>query len=99
VQVVGIPVAERHADYLYELASRLKTLGIRVEVDDSDERMQKKIRTAQTQKVPFMVIAGDQDVEAGAVSFRYRSGEQENGVPVDDAVRRIVEAVVTRVQV
>jgi threonyl-tRNA synthetase len=99
VQVVGIPVAERHADYLYELAKRLKTLGIRVEVDDSDERMQKKIRNAQLQKVPFMLIAGDNDVEAGAVSFRYRSGEQENGVAVDDAVTRIVEAIKARVQV
>ncbi|MCW2771093.1 MAG: threonine--tRNA ligase, partial [Aeromicrobium sp.] len=80
VQVVGIPVAERHADYLYQLAKRLKALGIRVEVDDSDERMQKKIRNAQLQKVPFMLIAGDNDIEVGAVSFRYRSGEQENGV-------------------
>ncbi len=99
VQVVGIPVAERHADYLYELAGRLKAKGIRVEVDDSDERMQKKIRNAQTQKVPFMVIAGDNDIEAGAVSFRYRSGEQENGIAIDDAIARIVEAVETRVQV
>ena len=99
VQVVGIPVAERHADYLYELSKRLKTLGIRVEVDDSDERMQKKIRNAQLLKVPFMLIAGDNDVEAGAVSFRYRSGEQENGVTLDDAVARIVEAIETRVQV
>ncbi|MRJ77132.1 threonine--tRNA ligase [Aeromicrobium sp. SMF47] len=99
VQVVGIPVAERHADYLYELTKRLKALGIRVEVDDSDERMQKKIRNAQLQKVPFMLIAGDNDVEAGAVSFRYRSGEQENGVAVDDAIERIVEAIRTRAQV
>ncbi|KAA1376135.1 threonine--tRNA ligase [Aeromicrobium fastidiosum] len=99
VQVVGIPVAERHADYLYELARRLKGMGIRVEVDDSDERMQKKIRNAQLQKVPFMLIAGDNDIEGDAVSFRYRSGEQENGVPVDDAVERIVEAIRSRVQV
>ncbi|KQV76737.1 threonine--tRNA ligase [Aeromicrobium sp. Root344] len=99
VQVVGIPVAERHVDHLYELAARLKAEGIRVEVDDSDERMQKKIRNAQTQKVPFMVIAGDNDIEAGAVSFRYRSGEQENGIALDDAIARIVEAVETRVQV
>jgi threonyl-tRNA synthetase len=99
VQVVGIPVAERHADYLYEIRTRLKALGIRVEVDDSDERMQKKIRNAQLQKVPFMLIAGDNDVEAGAVSFRYRSGDQENGIALDDAVARIVEAVQTRVQV
>jgi threonyl-tRNA synthetase len=61
--------------------------------------MQKKIRNAQTQKVPFMVIVGDQDVEAGAVSFRYRSGDQDNGVPVDDAIDRIVEAIENRVQV
>lgn len=99
VQAVGIPVAERHVDYLYEVAARLKPLGIRVEVDASDERMQKKIRTAQTQKIPFMLIAGDNDVEAGAVSFRYRSGDQENGVPVDDAIARIVEAIESRVQV
>ncbi|MBD8606137.1 threonine--tRNA ligase [Aeromicrobium sp. CFBP 8757] len=99
VQVVGIPVAERHADYLYDLTKRLKALGIRVEVDDSDERMQKKIRNAQLQKVPFMLIAGDNDVEGDAVSFRYRNGEQENGVPVDDAVERIVEAIRSRVQV
>ncbi|MGJ9423486.1 threonine--tRNA ligase [Aeromicrobium sp. CF3.5] len=99
VQVVGIPVAERHADYLYELAARLKPMGIRVEVDASDERMQKKIRTAQTQKIPFMLIAGDNDVEAGAVSFRYRSGEQENEVPLEDAISRIVEAIESRVQV
>jgi threonyl-tRNA synthetase len=99
VQVVGIPVAERHADYLYELKAKLKALGIRVEVDDSDERMQKKIRNAQLLKVPFMIIAGDNDVEANAVSFRYRSGEQENGVTIDDAITRIVEAIQTRVQV
>jgi len=99
VQVVGIPVAERHLDYLAEVSATLKAAGVRVEVDDSDERMQKKIRTAQTQKVPFMLIVGDQDVEAGAVSFRYRSGEQENGVPLADAVSRIVDAIADRVQV
>jgi threonyl-tRNA synthetase len=99
VQVVGIPIAERHADYLYELAKTLKAKGIRVEIDNSDERMQKKIRNAQTQKVPFMLIAGDSDIEAGAVSFRYRSGDQDNGVPLDEAVARILEAIETRVQV
>ncbi len=99
VQVVGIPVAERHADYLYELATKLKAKGIRVEVDNSDERMQKKIRNAQTQKVPFMIIAGDDDIDAGAVSFRYRNGDQDNGVPIDDAIARIVEAIEQRVQV
>ncbi|MGH3457911.1 threonine--tRNA ligase, partial [Aeromicrobium sp.] len=99
VQVVGIPVAERHADYLDDVARRLKARGIRVEVDHSDERMQKKIRNAQTQKVPFMVIVGDQDIEAGAVSFRYRSGDQDNGVPVDAAIERIVEVIENRLQV
>src|SRR5688500_13800332 len=99
VQVVGIPVAERHADYLDDVAQQLRARGIRVEVDHSDERMQKKIRNAQTQKVPFMVIVGDQDVEAGAVSFRYRSGDQDNGVPVDEAIQRIVGAIENRAQV
>ncbi|GAA2070046.1 threonine--tRNA ligase [Aeromicrobium halocynthiae] len=99
VQAVGIPVAERHVEYLRTLGVRLKGAGIRFEVDDSDERMQKKIRTAQTQKVPFMLIVGDNDVENDAVSFRYRNGEQENGVPVDEAVTRILEAVATRAQV
>jgi threonyl-tRNA synthetase len=97
--VVGIPVAERHADYLDDVAKRLKARGIRVEVDHSDERMQKKIRNAQTQKVPFMVIVGDHDIEAGAVSFRYRSGDQDNGVPVDEAIERIVESIEKRLQV
>ena len=99
VQVVGIPVAERHTDYLYELKAKLRAKGIRVEVDEADDRMQKKIRNAQTQKIPFMLIAGDQDIEANAVSFRYRSGEQDNAVPVDEAIRRIVEAVEQRTQV
>ncbi len=96
VQVVAIPVAERHLDHLYAVADRLRRAGIRVEVDAHDDRMQKKIRTAQLQKVPFMLLAGDRDVEADAVSFRYRDGEQDNGVAVDEAVQRIVEAVQSR---
>ncbi|HEY9565666.1 MAG TPA: threonine--tRNA ligase, partial [Nocardioides sp.] len=99
VQVQGIPIAERHNDYLFDVAEKLKAAGVRVEVDISDDRMQKKIRNAQLQKVPFMVIAGDSDVEAGAVSFRYRDGRQDNGVPVDEAIRRVVEAVASRAQV
>jgi len=99
VQVVGIPVAERHGDYLDDVAAQLKARGIRVEVDHSDERMQKKIRNAQTQKIPFMLIAGDNDIESGAVSFRFRSGEQENGVAVADAVERVVAAVESKAQV
>ncbi len=99
VQVQGIPIAERHLDYLHEVAGRLRAAGIRVEVDESDERMQKKIRNAQLQKVPFMMIAGDDDIEAGAVSFRYRDGHQENGVPVAEAIVRVQEAVASRAQV
>ena len=99
VQVVGIPIRSDHAAYLADFASRLRAEGIRVEVDDSDERMQKKIRTAQQQKIPFMAIAGDDDVAGGTVSFRYRDGTQNNGVPVADAVAEIVAAVRSRVQV
>ncbi len=99
VQVVGIPIADAHAGYLNEVAARLRERRIRVEVDASDDRMQKKIRNAQRQKVPFMLLAGDDDVAAGAVSFRYRNGEQRNGVPVDDAVAQIAAAIADRVQV
>ncbi len=99
VQVTAIPIAERHEEFLADVAARLREKGIRVEVDLSDDRMQKKIRNAQLQKVPFMVIAGDRDIEEGAVSFRYRSGEQDNGVAIDDAIARIVDAVERRIQV
>ncbi len=99
VQVQGIPIAERHNDYLSDVAQRMRAAGLRVEVDESDDRMQKKIRNAQVQKVPFMVIAGDQDMEAGAVSFRYRDGHQDNGVPIDEAIQRVVAAVDSREQV
>jgi threonyl-tRNA synthetase len=99
VQVVGIPIAAAHVPYLEQVAARLRAHGIRVEVDDSDDRMQKKIRTAQRQKVPYMLLAGDDDVAAGAVSFRYRSGEQKNGVPVAEAVAEITAAVAERRQV
>jgi threonyl-tRNA synthetase len=99
VQVVGIPIAAPHVPYLEQVAARLREHGIRVEVDDSDDRMQKKIRTAQRQKVPYMLLAGDDDVAAGAVSFRYRNGEQKNGVPVAEAVAEITTAVAERRQV
>ncbi|MFJ9948930.1 threonine--tRNA ligase [Kitasatospora sp. NPDC091207] len=99
VTVTGIPITDEHVPYLLEVAAELKKRGIRVEVDTSDDRMQKKIRNAQKTKVPFMLIAGNDDVEAGAVSFRYRNGEQKNGVPVADAVAEIVDAVERRVQV
>ncbi|MFF3005856.1 threonine--tRNA ligase [Kitasatospora sp. NPDC057940] len=99
VTVTGIPITDEHVPYLLEVAAELKKHGIRVEVDTSDDRMQKKIRNAQKSKVPYMLIAGNDDVEAGAVSFRYRNGEQKNGVPVADAVAEIVEAVKNRIQV
>jgi threonyl-tRNA synthetase len=99
VQVVAIPITDEHVSYLDQVAARLREHRIRVEVDTSDDRMQKKIRNAQKQKVPFMLIAGDDDVAKGAVSFRYRNGEQKNGVPIDDAIAEIVRAVADRVQV
>ena len=99
VQVVGIPITDAHVGYLDDVVARLRERGIRAEVDASDDRMQKKIRHAQKQKVPYMLLAGDDDVARGAVSFRYRSGEQKNGVPVDDAVEEIVRAIAERVQV
>ncbi len=97
VQVVGIPVTDDQVAYLREVAERLRAEGIRVEVDDSDDRMQKKIRTAQRAKVPFMLIAGAADAAAGAVSFRYRDGEQRNGIPVAQAVAEVAEVVRRRV--
>jgi threonyl-tRNA synthetase len=93
VQVVGIPVHSDYDGYLDKVAERLRAEGIRIEVDTSDDRMQKKIRTAQKSKVPFMLIAGEDDVSKDAVSFRYRDGSQENGVPVEDAIAKIVQAV------
>ena len=99
VQVVAIPVSDAHVDYLYGVAARLREHGIRIEVDDADDRMQKKIRTAQKSKVPYMLIAGDDDMAAGAVSFRYRDGSQRNGVSIDEAVEEILAAVSERRQV
>ena len=98
-QVVCIPVAEAFNDYLDLVSSKLSTLGIRVEVDKSDDRMQKKIRKAQQQKVPFMLIAGEVDQANNAVSFRYRDGTQVNGVAIEDATKLILEAVKNRSQV
>ncbi|WP_432570367.1 threonine--tRNA ligase [Kineococcus sp. SYSU DK005] len=99
VQVVGVPVADAHVEHLRAVAAQLRERGVRVEVDASDDRMPKKIRTWTKQKVPFLLIAGAEDVEAGAVSFRYRDGSQENGVPVAEAVAKVVDAVERRVQV
>ncbi|OYC95446.1 threonine--tRNA ligase [Microbacterium sp. Yaish 1] len=96
VQVVGIPVADDYAPYLQEIVSRLREAGVRAELDRSDDRMQKKIRTHTTQKVPLQLIAGEQDRAAGTVSFRFRDGSQTNGVPVDEAVERILAAIANR---
>ena len=96
VQVVGIPVADVHTGHLQGVADRLRARGVRVEVDASDDRFQKKIRNAQKAKVPIMLIAGGDDVAAGAVSFRYRDGTQDNGVGIDEAVERIVGIVESR---
>ncbi|MFF1450831.1 threonine--tRNA ligase [Streptomyces sp. NPDC058274] len=99
VQAIGIPIGDAHVPYLAGFAERAKAAGLRVEVDSSSDRMQKKIRNAQKQKVPFMVIAGDEDMAAGAVSFRYRDGSQENGIPVDEAIAKIAKVVAERAQV
>jgi threonyl-tRNA synthetase len=96
VQVVGIPITDEQVPYLTDVALQLKARGIRVEIDDSDDRMQKKIRTASKQKVPFVLLAGATDAEAGAVSFRYRDGSQRNGVPVAEAVEQVVAWVTAR---
>ncbi|RAY17197.1 threonine--tRNA ligase [Actinomadura craniellae] len=99
VQVVGIPIGDAHVPHLEKIAARLRERGVRVEVDTSADRMQKKIRNAQKQKIPYMLLAGDDDVAKDAVSFRYRSGEQKNGVSIDAAVAEIVETVESRVQI
>ncbi|EEP74484.1 threonyl-tRNA synthetase [Micromonospora sp. ATCC 39149] len=96
VQVVGIPIREDHTDYLRGFVAALRAEGIRAQVDAGDDRMQKKIRTAQQQKIPFMVIAGDDDVAAGTVSFRYRDGSQRNGVPTAEAVAHVLDVVNSR---
>ena len=99
VQAVGIPVAEAFADYLADVIKQMRNAGIRAELDSSDDRMQKKVRNAQLQKIPFMVIAGEEDMAAGAVSFRYRNGEQKNGIPIVDAIAEIKKVVQERTQV
>jgi len=99
VQVIGIPVADAFAPYLEEVIAELKKSGIRADIDLSDDRMQKKVRNAQMQKIPFMIIAGEEDQAKRAVSFRYRNGEQKNGVPIKDAIAEIAQAVRDRVQV
>ena len=98
VQVRAIPVAEAFNSYLEEIVREMKRAGIRADIDASDDRMQKKIRNAQTEKIPFMMIAGEEDQKAGAVSFRYRNGEQKNGIPIKPAIDEILAAVKNRTQ-
>ena len=99
VQAIGIPVADTFGDYLGDVIQQMRKAGIRAELDSSDDRMQKKVRNAQMQKIPFMVIAGEEDQKAGAVSFRYRNGEQKNGIPIQDAIAEIKKVVQERTQV
>ena len=99
VQVRAIPVADAFTPYLQEVAQQMRKAGIRIEVDASDDRMQKKVRNAQLQKIPFMMIAGEEDQLAGAVSFRYRNGEQKNGVPIADAITEVLTAISNRIQI
>lgn len=99
VQVTAIPVAEPFNDYLADIVSQLKKAGVRAELDDSSDRFPKKIRNASKSKVPFTIIAGGEDAEAGAVSFRFRDGSQENGIPVSEAIERVVAAIKNREQV
>jgi threonyl-tRNA synthetase len=99
VQVVGIPIADEFIEYLQGIADRLRKLGVRVSVDTSDDRMQKKIRNHTKDKVPFLILAGGEDRDANAVSFRFRDGSQLNGVPLDDAVARILTSISDRSQV
>jgi threonyl-tRNA synthetase len=99
VQAIGIPVAEAFTPYLSDVIGQMRKAGLRVEIDASDDRMQKKVRNAQLAKIPFMVIAGEEDQNAGAVSFRYRNGEQKNGIPVVEAIAEIKKIVAERTQV
>jgi len=96
VQALCLPVSDEYLPYVEELAAKLRAQGVRVEIDDSDDRFSKKVRNAAKQKVPFILIAGGEDVAAGAVSFRFRDGSQRNGVPIDEAIDAIVHAIETR---
>jgi threonyl-tRNA synthetase len=99
VQVIGIPVAEQYEEFLGDVIDQLRALGVRAELDTSSDRMPKKIRNATMQKIPFQLIVGEEDRANGAVSFRFRDGTQENGIPVADAIARITDAITTKAQV
>ncbi|MGV8886247.1 MAG: threonine--tRNA ligase [Microbacteriaceae bacterium] len=99
VQVIGIPVAEQYEEFLGDVISQLRAKGVRAELDSSSDRMPKKIRNATMQKIPFQLIVGEEDRANNAVSFRFRDGHQENGIPVADAIERIVDSIATKAQV
>jgi len=99
VQVRAIPVAEAFEPYLREVVAAMRAAGIRIDIDSSDDRMQKKVRNAQIEKIPFMMIAGEEDQQNKAVSFRYRNGEQKNGIPIADAIAEVLSAVKNRTQI
>ena len=99
VQVMAIPVADAFAPYLQEIVAQMRGAGIRAEIDLSDDRMQKKVRNAQLEKIPFMLIAGEEDQNNRAVSFRFRDGTQRNGVPIQEAIDEILVAIKERKQV
>ena len=99
VQVRAIPVADAFIPYLEKVVSEMRKAGIRIDIDSSDDRMQKKVRNAQLEKIPFMLIAGEEDQNNGAVSFRYRNGEQKNGIPIADAIQEVLTAVRERKQI
>ena len=99
VQVRAIPVADTFTPYLEEVVVKMRKVGIRVDIDASDDRMQKKVRSAQLEKIPFMMIAGEEDQSAGAISFRYRNGEQKNGISIEAAIAEVLAAVQNRVQI
>jgi threonyl-tRNA synthetase len=96
VQVRGIPVAEAFQPYLAEVIKEFKKSGIRAEIDSSDDRMQKKIRNAQLEKIPYMMIIGEEDQAAGTVSFRYRNGDQKNGIQISAAISEVMAAIKNR---
>lgn len=99
VQVRGIPVADSFAPYLSDVVKQFKKAGIRCDIDSSDDRMQKKVRNAQLEKIPFMMIAGEEDQSANAVSFRYRNGEQKNQIPIKQAIDEVLAAIKDRAQI
>jgi threonyl-tRNA synthetase len=99
VQVRAIPVADTFTPYLSEVVRQFKNAGIRADIDTSDDRMQKKVRNAQVEKIPFMMITGDEDQKLKAVSFRYRNGEQKNQIPIGDAITEVLTAISDRRQI